>query len=193
MCSLPLIWMILSVTRPFVLTRLPTLVHYVYFCEFSQNTVLITVLSCLKSSPCLIVKSGFLSLALKIFNDLLCLFFPTVVSLPHILGCIYTAHQSCLCFSAPGKVILLLPIWFILPDLAHLPHNLHYPEVISLGYSHQFPSSTALITHYCLFCPLFYSCDAHNSYVEIGWMSGRMGSQLSWLGANKVVIRLTDT
>lgn len=58
--------MILSVTRPFVLTLLPTLVHYVYFCEFSQNTVLITILS----SPCLIVKSSFLSLALKILNDL---------------------------------------------------------------------------------------------------------------------------
>lgn len=62
--------MIIFVTRAFVLTLLPTLVPYVYICEFSQNAVLITVLSYLKSSPCLIVKSSFLSLALKILNDL---------------------------------------------------------------------------------------------------------------------------
>lgn len=49
-------------------------------------------------------------------------------------------------------------------------------EVISLSYSHQFPSSAASIIHDAYFAPVLVmykihlplSCDAHNSDTEIG-------------------------
>lgn len=80
MPSILLTWtIIIFVIRVFVLTSSYSSSHYIQLWDyFSHSTAPITAL-CLKPSPCLIVKSSFLSLAFKILSELASAFVLTLV------------------------------------------------------------------------------------------------------------------
>lgn len=79
-----LTWMIIIfVLRVFVLTP-PYFIHL--WDSFSQNTALIMMFLCLKPSPCLILKSSFISLAFKILSELASTFISTLVLNPIFLA-----------------------------------------------------------------------------------------------------------